>query len=236
MDYIGHVGFDYTRKAGKVINLAGNFDPTGITQAVGKTVSLTAELGQMAYIKGPMSKKKWYLNHANEDIFKPRRLKVSIMSGKELREFLRVEPNFPLCAPLMTSWVVPSKEQLQKGQRSSCRVAARQICQLLPRVHELVLAREANNALLTDSTLANQQAAKSVKNWQVGSEIQHELWRGEALSLYAAAMNAVTQNEKEKLLKKANAMDKELIHTERISWLVIWNADGVDYAATAQNP
>lgn len=236
IDYIGHVGFEYTRKAGKVIHLAGNFDPTGITKMVGKTVSMTAELGEMAYIKGPMSKKKWYLNHANEDIFKPRGLKVSIMSGKEVRQLLRVEPKFPLCAPLMMGWVVPSKELLLKGQRSKCRVAARQICQLLPRVHDLVLACEANDALLTDSKLADRQAAKSVRNWQVGSEVQHELWRGQALSLYAAAKSAVTQKEKEKLEKKARALDKEPIHTEKIGWLVIWNADGVESAVIAPNP
>ena len=64
MDYVGHVGFEYTRKAGKVIHLAGSFDPTGVTKLVGKT----AELGEVAYIKGPMSKKKWYLNRANDDI------------------------------------------------------------------------------------------------------------------------------------------------------------------------
>jgi len=239
MNYIAHVGFDYTRKAGAVINIAGNiagnFDPTGITSMVGKGVKLTAHLGEMAYVKGPMSKKKWYLNRANEDIFKPRGLKVSIMSGNELRKLLQVEPKFPLCAPLMSGWVVPSKEQLMKGQRSSCRVATRQICQLLPRVHELVLACEVNEALIIDLNFAKRQAARSLKKWQVGSEIQHELWRGEALSLYAAAVRAVTQKEKEKLEKKANAMDKERINAEKISWLVIWNADGVEPPAIAQN-
>ena len=219
-----------------MIYFAGSFDPTGITKLVGKAVSLTAELGELAYIKGPMSKTKWYLNRANDDIFKPRGLKVFIMSGKELRRFLQVEPSFPLCAPLMTGWVVPNKEQLLKGQRAKCRVAARQIYQLLPRVHDLVLAREANDGLLTDSKLADRQAANSVRNWQVGSEVRHELWRGEALSLYAAAKNAVSQKEKEKLEKKARAMDKEPIHTERIGWLVIWNADGVESTAVAPNP
>ena len=235
MDYIGHVGFDYTRTAGKVISLAGSFDPTGITKLVGSSMSLSADLGKIAYIKGPMSKKKWYLNHANDDIFKPRGLKASIMSGKELRQLLGVDPKFPLCAPLMTGWVVPNKEQLLKGQRAMCRVAARQIQQLLPYVHDVVLAREANDTLLTDSNLATRKAAKSVRDWQVGSEVQHELWRGQALALYAAAKSAATQKEKQKLEKKAKSMDKEPIHTEKISWLVICNADGMESAAVAPN-
>jgi len=226
IDFIGHVGFDYTRKAGNVIRAAGAFDPTGITKLVGSSVSMTASLGEIAYIKGPMSKKKWYLDGANREIFAPRGLKASIVGGKELRKILGVDAKFRLCAPLMTGWVVPSRDQLNKGQRAKCRVAGRIMYQLLQHAEDVVLDREANETLMVTGSLGQKKAAREVRNWQVGSEVQHELWRGEALALYERAKNAASEKERQKLLKKAAQADKEMIHAEKISWLVVQNLHG----------
>jgi len=225
IDFIGHVGFEYTRKAGKAIHAAGSFDPTGITKLVGQGVSLTAQLGEIAYIKGPTSKKKWYIDGANREIFAPRGLKVSVVHSKELRRIMGVDAKFPLCAPLMTDWVVPTRDQLNKGQRAKCRVAGRIIYQLSQHVENIVLAREANDTLMVTGSLAQRKAARSVRNWQVGSEVQHEVWRGEALALYERAKTAVTEKQRQKLLKQAAQTDKEMINTEKISWLVIQNLD-----------
>lgn len=209
-----------------MIRAAGAFDPTGITKLVGSSVKLSASLGSIAYVKGPVSKRHIFLSKANKEIFSPRGLKVSTVHGKALRKILGVDPKFPLCAPLMTSWVVPSREQLSKGQRAKIRVAGRIFNQLAQHAEDLVLVREANDTLIVTGTLGQRKAAKSVRDWQVASEVQHEIWRGEALALYERAKNAVTEKEKQKLLKKAAQVDKELVNVEKISWLVIQNLDG----------
>jgi hypothetical protein len=231
INQIGHISFQYIRQAGTAIHLAGHLDPTGITKLVGSSVKLTASLSELAYVKGPFSKKNLFLNRANKDVFNPRGLKVCILSGKELRKLLGMDIKFPLCAPLMTDWVVPTKELLLKGQRSAVRVANRQMYQLLPRVHELTLAEESNEALLTDGSLGSRKAAQQVKNWQVRSEVEHQIWRGEALALYNSAEAAVTKKEKVKLEKKSKSRDKEFIHTQKINWLVICNLDDMPEAA-----
>jgi DNA-directed RNA polymerase beta' subunit len=117
---------------------------------------------------------------------------------------------------------------LLKGQRAKCRVAGRIIYHLLQYVEDVVLAKEANETLMVTGSIAQKKAAKHVRDWQVGSEVQHELWRGEALALYARAKNTGTEKERQKLLRRAAQVDKELIHVEKISWLVVQNLDTIN--------
>lgn len=223
IEQVAHVGLDYTKKAGSVVKLAGHFDPTGITHLVGQTIHTSAVIGQAASVGGPMSKKKQFIAKANKDLFGPRGLRVSIVSGKELRTILGVDPKFPLCAPLMMSWVVPSREELKKGRRSKFRVADRILHQLLPYVEEVTLVKETNQSLLVTGSFAQKKAAKTVSTFQVDSEVQHQIWRGEALALYARAERVKSVMEKQKLNKKGDQMDKEWFHVEYIDWLVVQN-------------
>jgi len=211
--------------------VAGAFDPTGITKLVSSTMTAGALMGEVAYVKGPKSKASRYLNHANKEIFEPRGLKVSIVSGKELRKLLGLDPTFKLCAPLTAGWEMSSKDPDPK-----CRVVTRQIYQLLPYVHDLVLASVANDEIALESSHSYRKAAESVRIFQNGSETHHQLERSEALRWLAAANSAVDPVDKEKLERKAKVTDKEVPRTERINWLVVWNADGDGTAAVAPTP
>lgn len=220
----GHVAFEYTRDAGKAIHLAGNLDPTGITKFVGLGVELSADLGQLAYMKGPLSKKQSVLKKENSTTFHPRGLHVSIMSCKRLRKELKLDPTHPLTAPLMSHWTVPTKDELKAGKRAKCRTLGRIIYQLQDHVHDLELAREANdNWKIEQNTFARRKVAQGVRNFQVSSEIQHELCRGKALQFHIQAEAATDPKQKKKLQRKAAVRDKEAQHIEKVLWLVIRN-------------
>ncbi|PYH95606.1 hypothetical protein BO71DRAFT_440160 [Aspergillus ellipticus CBS 707.79] len=207
----GHRGIMYMQKAGKAVHFAGHLDPTRFTALVGQCINLTAHLVHLAYIKGPWARRT------------PKHLQASILSGKQLRKLLGLDPKFPLCAPLNSGWTVPSKNDLMRGVRSWVRVPARQIYQLLEYVYDMHIASEANENWKEEKGWVRRHAARMVRNWQVVSEIQHEIWRGEALRLYDQAREAQDLKMKNKLAKKADKKDMEMKHTEKITWLVIQN-------------
>ncbi|GKZ38939.1 hypothetical protein AbraIFM66950_011544 [Aspergillus brasiliensis] len=219
----GHTALKYMQKASQAIRFAGHIDPTRITELVGQCSDLTARLIHMAYIKGPFARRTAYLNRANRMLFHPRHLEVSIVSGKQLRKILGLHPKFPLCASLCPLWTVPSKTDLVQGMRSTVRVPGRQLCQLIDYVYDLDLAAEAKKGWGHEQGKVRRDAAKVVRDWQVLSEVQHEIWRGEAIQLYEVAGQANDPKVRKKLLKKAGEMDKEVRHTEKITWLVVQN-------------
>ncbi|GKZ75560.1 hypothetical protein AnigIFM56816_000217 [Aspergillus niger] len=219
----GHTALKYMQKAGQAIHFADHIDPTKITALLGQCSDLTARLIHMAYIKGPFARRTAYLNRANRLLFHPKHLEVSIVTGKELRKILGLHPKFPLCASLCPLWTVPSKTDLVQGVRSRVRVPGRQLCQLIDYVYDLDLAAEAKRGWSQEKGKVRRDAAKVVRDWQVVSEVQHEIWRGEAIQLYEMAGQAADLKVRKKLLKKASEMDKEVRHTEKITWLVVQN-------------
>ncbi|WPH03053.1 Hypothetical protein R9X50_00592700 [Acrodontium crateriforme] len=223
LELAGHVAFTYVKAIGQFTDTVGNFDPTNITSAVGKTLVLGTEVANLARIK---AKQKSILSEANQRLFNPVGLQASILSCKELRKMLGLYAKHPLTAPLMTNWTVPTKDALMAGQRAKCRTLGRIIYHLLPYAQDLTYCTEANDALTEEGSHARKEAARKVRTWQVQSEVQHELWRGQALDLYARAAQATSVKENEKWAKKAATMDKEAAHVKYISWLVIWNFDG----------
>lgn len=220
----GHVGLTYTRQAGNAVNWVGKFDPTGITGLIGSGISLTADLAQLAYIKGPLAKKQGLLKKANDTIFRPRGLHVSMMGGIKLKKTLGLPYSHALTAPLMTGWTVPTQQQLHSGQRSQVRTLGRIIYQLQWHVEDLVQCQETSHDHSAEQQdIVRRKAAKSVRHWQVQSEIKHEMWRGEALQQYAQAKAEVNPMKQLVLAKMAALKDKETLHVKRISWLVIRN-------------
>lgn len=145
------------------------------------------------------------------------------MSCKQLRKELRLDPKHPLKAPLMTAWTVPTKKELCAGKRAECLPLSHIIYRLKDDIHDLTHTREANENWNTEKySRAKKKAAQIVRNWQVNSEVQHELWRGEALQIYGQAAKT-TDPKRKKLEKGEAAKDKEAQHIGNMPWLVIRN-------------
>jgi len=124
-----------------------------------------------------------------------------------------------LVAPLGPDFAVPTKEQLKAGHRSPVLVPQRQMMALRDHVSPLTFASETSSGEHTG--WLRRKAAKSVRTWQVGTEIRMEMARGKALEKMSMVAAAPTDKKQDAIFKAARKADKEVAASKKLRWLMI---------------
>ncbi|PYI05199.1 hypothetical protein BO78DRAFT_286857, partial [Aspergillus sclerotiicarbonarius CBS 121057] len=206
----GHPALTHTHQPTQPMHFTHHLDPTKLTTLMTQCTNLAARLLHTIYIQGPCARRTAYLKLTNQTLFHPNHLHVDILTGKALRKLLDLHPEYPLCAELCPAWTVPEKADLMRGVRASVRVPGRQLYQLIDYVHDLDLAAEVKGDWKEERGEGGRRdAAKVVRDWQVVAEVQHEVWRGEALRLYEVAGRERDLKRRRRLVKMAGERDLE---------------------------